>query len=437
VAAGVPLIDLDVASPRVERAPLSLRRRLTPPRPALVVAVVLAALVALGAAEPPGRSIRRLLSAGGQPAAAFELSQDALFTASFGNSPNSESGVRRFDLPDGRLRWAVALPQNVQNLVYDDASHVLMGRSGAEPKVSFLDADTGEVLWHDESPNTIVVSLAGGEVLMQTDVSADERALRLLDARTGRQVWSRVVDSTAYLGPSDLRDRAPTRLIAVDTAGKVVVLNYADGAVLARGDLHVTVPVQLDNSFGADYVGVSTVGDTLYLSRRERGVTTLAAWSIGSLTRLWQVTGGPAGFLDDCGSVLCVADNGVLSALDPADGRMLWQQTGLGMAYRHDARSLLAFDLSETPEAALLDPATGAVMRRFGRVVDLRDVLLRSDRTRLGRTWVEAAGGDGALHVVGALDTAAPYGCELSGPYLACPTSAGPTQVWQIPLHVT
>jgi hypothetical protein len=249
-------------------------------------------------------------------------------------------------------------------------------------------------------------------------------------------VWSRVVDSTAYLGPGDLSEGTPTRLVGVDTAGKVVVLNYADGAVLARGDLHVEIPVQLDNSLGADYVGVSTVGDTLYVSRRERGVTTLAAWSIGSLTRLWQATGVPAGFVNDCGSVLCVSDNGVVSGLDPADGRVLWQRPGLGTAYRHDARSLFAYDLAETPEATLLDPATGAELRRFGRVVDLRDVLLRSDRVTIGRTWVEVTGGDGALHVVGALDTAAPFGCELTGPYLACPTSVGPTQVWQIPLHL-
>jgi len=53
--------------------------------------------------------------------------------------------------------------------------------------------------------------------------------------------------------------------------------------------------VQARQSAGADYAGVSTVGDNLYVSRRERGVTTLAAWSIGSLTPLWQATGGRRG----------------------------------------------------------------------------------------------------------------------------------------------
>jgi outer membrane protein assembly factor BamB len=434
----VPIIDLDTPPPAgVERAPLPLPRRLIPPRPARVLVVVLLTLAGLGAAAPSGRGIRHLLSAGGQPASAFVLSDDALFTASFGNSPNSDSAVRRWDLPGGALRWSIVLPQNVQNLVYDNASNVLMGRSGNEPMVVFLDAGTGAVLWRDQSPNTSVVNLFGGQALIQTAIADRLRELRLVDARTGRPVWSRELDATGYLDAGDQPGTRPTRIIAVDQAGHTIVLRYADGSVLAEGDLGVNFPVQLDSAFGADFAGVSAVGDVLYVSRRESGASTLTAWSIDSLIRRWQTAGGPVGWVVDCGVVLCMAEDGLVSALDPAGGRVLWQSSGLGFAYRYDDRTLLAYDQSDNPRSVLLDPRTGSVLARLGSVVQLREVLLRTDSVRIGRTWVQAYGGDGALHAVGALDTVAPFGCELRGPYLACPTTAGPTQVWWLPSHLT
>jgi hypothetical protein len=211
------------------------------------------------------------------------------------------------------------------------------------------------------------------------------------------------------------------------------VLRYADGSVLAEGDLGVDFPAQTNNAFGADYIGVGTVGDALYVSRRDRGATTLTAWSIGSLTRRWQIADGPAGYVVDCGPVICVADDGEVSALDPADGRVLWQRRGLGVAFRFDEKSLLAYDEFESPRAMLLDPRTGAVRVRLGSVVQLGSVLLRADSVRLGRTWVEVAGDDGMPHVVGALDTAVAARCAFRAPYLVCPTGTGSTQVWRIP----
>ncbi|MDT4993097.1 MAG: hypothetical protein QOH97_2989 [Actinoplanes sp.] len=438
MSAGVPFIDLDLTPPVDRRAPISLRERLVPPRPVLVALVVLAALALLTAGVPARRTMRLLLSAGGQPAAAFELTDGALFTASFGNNPNSESGVRRYDLAAGTLSWAVALPQNVQNLIYDGTSHVLMGRSGAEPKVAFLDADTGESLWRDESPNTIVWTMGGGHVLLASDVSDDARLIRLVDARTGRQLWSRSVDANGYFGTdADQDGQVPTRVIAADKSGHTLVLNYADGRALAEGDLGIDLSVRFDNSAGVDFAGASQVGGTLYVSSRTSGVTSLSAWAVDTMTRRWQVTGGPAGNAQDCGRVVCVIEDGGVSALDPATGRTLWRQPGYGLTYRYDERTLVAYGPGDVPQAVLLDPATGAVRERLGGSIDLAGVLLRGDAVRMGRTWVEVPGTDGDLHVVGGMDTAAPYGCDRAGPYLACPTTAGPTQVWQLPGYLT
>jgi outer membrane protein assembly factor BamB len=433
VAADVPLIDLDVA-PRAVAAAGPWRHRLAAPRAASVLAVVVVALAALGAGAPLPPPLRGLLSAGGQPAAAFVLSPDSLYAASFGTNPNSESAVRAYSLTDGSVRWATALPQNVQNLVYDGTAHVLMGRSGTAPEVSFLDARTGEVLWRDESPATGVVTLSGDTVLLQADVPRGGRALRLVEARTGRQIWRRVVDAAGYFGPDDVWDGTSARVIAADGRGRVIVLRYADGAVLARGELDVRIP-RPDDVLNTDLVGISTVGDTLYVSRRERGATTLTAWAVPAVRRLWQSAGAPVGRVLDCGAVLCVADDGQVSGIDPGTGAVRWRRSDLAFALRNDDHSLYAYDRQDTPHMSLLDAVTGVQLRALGPAVQVGDVLLRYDTAVVGRTLVEVGNpADGTLHVAGALATAAPYGCEAEGPYLACPTIAGPTQVWRVPM---
>jgi outer membrane protein assembly factor BamB len=437
VTADVPIIDLDLQPPVRDREPPPLRRRLVPPRPVLLVVVLLAVLTSLTSARPPRPVLRPVLSAGGQPAAAFELADGAMFTASFGNNPNSESGVRRWDLITGGLSWAVALPQNVQNLVYDDTARVLMARSAAEPKVAFLDADTGETLWENHEPNTSVYTLSHGRALFATDLTADVRELRLFDTRTGRQLWRRDVDGSGYFSAGQDEGAEPTRVIAVDRVGHAVVLRFADGAVQAQGELGVDLSEQYADYSDPDVARAGEAGDSIYISRREHGVATLTAWSLGTLTRRWQTTGGPVGFVGDCGPVLCLGLDDAIDALDPADGRLLWHRDGYGLTIPYGRGTLLAYGPGDLPQADLLDPATGRVRERLGASIGLEGVLLRGDTVQLGRTWVQVPGPDGALHVVGSMDTAAPYGCDLRGAYLACPTSAGPTQIWLVPRHVS
>jgi hypothetical protein len=89
---------------------------------------------------------------------------------------------------------------------------------------------------------------------------------------------------------------------------------------------------------------------------------------------------------------------------------------------------------TERSESALLDAATGRLIRRLGHAFQLDRLVLRSDDKVAGRIWVdEVDPSDGALHAVGSLDTAAPFGCSLRDRFLACPTSAGPTVVWKVP----
>jgi outer membrane protein assembly factor BamB len=439
MTAGVPIIDLDVTAPRARAEPRSLRVRLVAARPILVVGVFVLVLGMLAAAVAPAQRMTHVLSAGGTASAAFVLGPDSLYTAQFGSDPNSASSVRAFSLTDGSLRWAVPVAQNVQNLVVDPRAHVLMSRSGVDPRIVFLDTDTGDALWHSEDPNTSVVGMARGGVLIRTDLSRTVTRLRLADARTGREVWARIVDPTSELGPDDLYGEAPSRIVAVGSGGEVTVLNYADGAVLSQGDLRVSLPVDDDPIFQANFVAVSTIGDHLYLSRRDHGRASLTAYTTVPFAQQWRVDGGPVGRVIDCGPVLCVADTRFVSAVDPATGAQRWSEPAWSTAFRYDATTLFAYDQQETPGAALLDARTGRVVRRLGQTIFVDGLLLRSDLKIHARTWVARTDPvDGLTHTIGSMDTEAPYGCEVRAGYLACPTSAGPTGVWLVPgLHLT
>jgi putative pyrroloquinoline-quinone binding quinoprotein len=432
VADVVPLIDLDAAPSRAQAADEPLRLRLTAPRSVLVAGVLVAVLLLLSAAAPPPPSMRPVLSAGGTAAAAFRLDADALYTASFGQNPNSESAVRRYALPGGKPVWERSLPQNVQHLMVDGG--ILLARSGSAPAMSFLDAANGRLLWHLESPDTSAVTLAGGKVLLRSDVGGNRTQLRLADARTGATIWIRLVDEASEIGNDDVYESSPQRIVVVGTDGHVTTLRFTDGVVLGEGDLGVRLPVQLDGNFLADFVGVTVSGERVYVSRRERGKSSLTAYGLPGLTVQWRAEGGPVGSVHECGPVLCISDTRWVSGLDPGDGSVRWSDPAWSTAYSAGGDTLIAYDQQEFPESAVLDAATGKLVRKLGRTYVTGGLELRSDTEIAALTWVNVPGaGDGAAHTVGSLATEAPFGCDVLVPYLACPTTAGPTTVYRIP----
>ena len=429
VADAVPLIDLD-AFPRADPGAVA-RPRLSPPRSLLVLGALIAVLLTAAAAAPPPPAMRPVLAAGGTAAAAFTLDANALYTASFGANPNSESGIRRYALPGGEQLWATSLPQNVQNLTLGGG--VLLARSGAAPRMTFLDAVDGRVLWHLADPNTTVVTLSGGGALLRVDTEDGGTQLRLASARTGATIWSRVVPGVVDILNDDVYSADADRIVALAVDGHVTTLRFADGAVLGEGDLGVRIP-EWDGSFQAHFVGVTVSGEQLYVSRGEQGQASLTAYGLPELTRRWRTTGGPTGYVRDCGPVLCISDTRSVSGLDPSDGSVRWSDPTWSDATDRGDGLLLAYDQQEDPEAAMLDAGSGAVRRRLGRTFVVGGLELREDSRIAGRTWVAVADSrGGSAHIVGSMQTTAPYGCTVSGPYLACPTTAGPTTVWRIP----
>lgn len=442
MAAG-PLIDLDALSPSTRvRSPAGGLRRYAP-RPLLAVILAVLVLAGLTASGSPRPRLREVLAAGGTAAAAFELGRDTLYTAHYGvNNPNSESAVRRYDLLSGREAWAVALPQGVQNLVIDDASGVLMARSGADPRISFLDAATGRVLWTSNEVNTAAITIDRAGVLFTTD-RTEGPALRLADARTGRTIWTKAVGERVYFGPQLVPSGEPARIVLADAAGAVRVLDYSTGAELSRGSLGGPMrPARFPDIEG---VLIGTVGDNRMVVRRKAGGrASMTAFSLVPFVRLWERTSGPTGLAEDCGEVWCVSSAvpGIsalgdpsavgVSAVDPHTGAPLWTNRHLAFAFRFDAHTVLAGDEQETPEVTLRDPRTGRLKQRLGAVVQAGDLLLHPDTAAPGWTWVQTHDA-GRVRPVGVVPVGAAYGCEQHDDYLACPTLNGPTKVWRIP----
>jgi outer membrane protein assembly factor BamB len=417
MTAGVPLIDLDRPPPAPVETPRAVRSR-----PWLVSAVVAAVLFTLGAAVPARPGVTPVLSVA-EAVTSAELGAGSLFVS-------THEDVRRYDLPAGTRSWTTRFDRDVQNLWIDDAAGVVLVLSGdGDQRLTALEAGSGRKLWSEDSTDTVVISIGHGGVLTQSGVNGLAR-LRLADGRTGRAIWTREVDPAGFLGPDELYEGTSSRIVAVGSTGRVTVLSYADGSVLGDGDLGLSFEPNFDRSVVANSVAVSVVGDRLYLSRRQDGRTSLTAYSVQSLTRLWRSEGGPIGVVTDCGPVLCVADTRFVSAVDPAGGRVRWQQPAWGIAYRYDAGRLFAYDNQEDAEAALLDAATGRVLHPLGHSRQLGDLILRVDGVR---TWVsvpDEATGD--LRTAGSMRQVAWFRCQAEDGYLVCPTLTGETSVWRV-----
>lgn len=181
--------------------------------------LVLAVLAAVTAAVPRPAGLVAVLTS---VADAFRLGPAAFFTA-------SGHRVRREDLPGGRESWSSLVSHPVHALTLDAGAGVLLARDGEGPAMTFLDAADGRVLWRFAPGAERVVALAEGRVLFQSP-----GMLRLLDARTGKPVWTRAT-GLEPIGV-DLNGAASERLVAVGDDGRVLWTRPPGNALLPVGD---------------------------------------------------------------------------------------------------------------------------------------------------------------------------------------------------------
>jgi outer membrane protein assembly factor BamB len=417
MVAETPLIDLDRPPPAPPEDEAFVRSR-----PALLLTVLIAALLALGGSVPARPGLTPVLAVD-EPVTSAELAAGSLFLA-------TPVEVRRYALPAGTRQWGRRFVDPVQNLWIDQDSGILLVLSGGEQRLTALEAATGRPLWAIDSVDTVVITVSRGGVLTQEGMNG-EASLRMLDAHTGRTLWTREIDPAGFLGPDELFEGGGSPwIVAVGSTGEVVLFSYADGHEIVRGHLELGSSRPADRSLPSNSASVSVVGDRLYLSRRVSGTASMTAYSMRPLAPLWRSVGGPIGSVSDCGPVLCVADTRWVSGIDPAGGRVRWQQPSWGIAYRYDGDRLFAYDNQEDAQAALIDAGTGRQLLPLGHSRQLGRLILRTDGLR---TWVSVPDeSTGDLRTAGSLVDVAAFRCQAGGDYLLCPTLRGATAVWRV-----
>lgn len=422
------MIDLDVAPPQ----PIGAGRpaRVAPGAPRRLAAGVLTLLLALalgGATSPPGLTTVLTVDRTTQ---ALVLGGSSLFTASTGGGAN----LRRHALPGGTVQWSATVPYDIQELRL--AGGVLLAIPTFAAPESFLDADTGRLLWRNTDPDTDIALFTRNGVLLVARDGPGVTTLRLADPHTGRTRWSRVQPSLAHFGFDPLSD-TPTRLTVVTADGRATVLAVDDGTELADADLGVRLT---PGARDGDHVDVITSDRHLYVSSRIGGATSLTAYGLADLRVRWRSPGTPDGLVLDCADAVCVGGEQGMAVLDRDDGTVRWTNQRWHSSYDVDAgqpaparHRLIAFGAQDPADSVLLDPATGQVLRRLGRTLPLGPLLLRSDTEIPSRTWVSTRDRRGAFHLAGSVDTPTPHACSTSGRYLACLGTNGPATVRRLP----
>ena len=199
-----------------------------------------------------------------------------------------------------------------------------------------VEASTGRQLWRQTGE---VVSLVGAAVLLVEWAESGGRArrIRLVGLRDGGTVWSR--DTTAVSWAVDTRPGIrPDRLLTVTAQGRAEVLVPADGSVVTTGTLLPPGPIGPE-----DYSSVAVEGRQLHQDRTVNGRTTVSAYDLDTLRRVWRVRQSPGGSFG-CGPVVCTIDGDSISGHDRATGARLWRLPGLSGLYPLTGDRLLAED---------------------------------------------------------------------------------------------
>ncbi len=426
------VIDLDV--PRVTGTPRGRRwpaRRAARP---VAVAAVLLTVLSLGGSATPAAGLRRVLVTEGTTGV-FALAPSAVFAAEAGPTA-AASSVRRYPLPGGSAPWVARLPHRVDDLDLAAPAKVLVATSANNTQTTFLDSDTGRVLWRAITTEIALVRLAATSALVFSS-AAGAPVLRRVDLRTGAVLWSRPFDPTGYVDAGDPTLGDLSRIVTVDQRGVATTRAFADGRVLATADLGAA-PTPNDDGL-TDVARFDTFGDRLYLARRDGGAESLTAFRLDDLRQLWRSTVVPVGTLTWCGADVCVTTVSGMTVIDGADGSPRWSDPRWRLGYDTRAAGmpgpprLAVMDDQPDPERALLDPATGRVLALLGRSTRVGPVMLRPDAARAGRIWVQAPGPGRDVRTLGHLDRVAPRGCAATAEHLACVGPTGPVTVWTMP----
>jgi hypothetical protein len=381
------LIDLDTTPPPAR----SRDRRAVPARAVLLLFLVLLVPLQGSAAPERLRVLTAVLDTGATSSTL--LTPDALYVA------RPEGRIEANPLTPAGPRWAVRVEPGEYNVTL--AGSVLVVRPGT----FFLDARTGRELWRTPGPS---VSHVLGDRVAYVD---PDGLLRMADLATGRVRWQRRASEQGL--DSDPGHRY---LLGVDSDERATLYAAADGTVLATGRNLGIDPYELGLGYAVGQTVDEFVGDVLYT----HGQTSVAAYRLTDLTRMWQARIVEPSLLGACGDLVCATGEQGAAAIDPATGAVRWS----GPRWRSIAPDGLA--VAADMRVARIDPATGRVRQDLGRGNLVGDLLLRYDRDLTFVTRLTDS------RVLGVVPVTALAVCDTAGDYLACRTGDRAVTVWRV-----
>ena len=349
-------------------------------------------LTVTGSARPHPRGLTQLWSIPYTPGAdGYRLIGDTLYVL----SQTRERRLAAHDLRTGVVRWSTAnvedstwvtaveggvllMPAGISMISDKDPDGTSYSREVSRDTMA-IDAATGRRLWQKPGEFTTVL---GDRVLLAewNETGEQARRLRMVRLRDGGTIWSRDRGDLASWTIDRTSGTRPDRLVTVSAQGRVEVIALADGSVVTTG----TVPwpaVARSN----DHSAVTVQGRRFYLDQTERDRSTVTAYDIDTLRRLWAVEQTSSGDSFGCGPVLCILDGESTSGHDRETGARVWRLSGPTNTFPLADGQLLIEEDNGT-HRALMDAATGRRLADLGTGMPVWDSLGRAMPYLVART---------------------------------------------------
>ncbi|HEV8567919.1 MAG TPA: PQQ-binding-like beta-propeller repeat protein [Actinoplanes sp.] len=396
-------------------------------------------VLALTASAPPGppRGLRALWSIPFSFGDRFALTADTLYTA----VEDVAGELAAYDLADGVKRWSKRLPDPTAWPTFAEPAGVVLVPNGrvanqvAAPdggtyfnefytETIALDAGTGAELWR--RPGEIYTATADAVLLSDRDAAgAGTRTLRLLRIRDGGTIWTRSglrAERVTTGGADPLR---PDLLLTVTPSGRVDVLRLADATRIGAGRVEWLAGSPQEGTFTDVFLDTGRV----YVRVAGPRGSSLTAYTLDTLRRLWRLDDTATVAAYPCGEVLCSIERDAFAAYDPATGTVRWRSDSVRNAWSAGPGRLL---VDGGLRRALIDDSTGRRVADFGESVPVQDIdgrvsyLLHVTASPPGRTSVSRVDlATGRVELRGAIDRVNDAGCLAAADRLACPTVAG------------
>jgi len=450
------LIDLDRPDPRPPED--RERRRWSGPTPfqlrvLLVVAALLVTAFGVGASAAPrpprfGGPVR----IPGTGADEFLLADDLIAVNS-----GRDQRIYAYGL-DGSLRWVASQPIPRANLVTMNNDVILLTSPMWPGQTAALDRATGALRWGVDglfqafTGDTVVVGVgsAGPDGREQEQVA--------VDARSGRQVWRENVGLSATRRAMTVYDQQYriTGRISVAADGTGEILDYRTGRrrtvtgvpepPTPPESLQVNTPdgVVLVNRFQA----ALSAGNLLIVfplspipgepSAADGKYGEIAAYGPDSEGPLWTIPAGDGWPAGTCGPWICLVEADATRVIDPATGAEL-RRIGWPHVISGSAERFLGYDdagTADTTQVTVFDARSGRPLATYvGWLLLDREFADWIPMLRRGRglSWDLATVdmSTGVAYPLGTFDAAGERACQSTLTHTACTIRSGETMIWR------